>query len=220
MVTNWAACDIALRQRGRVTVWFSEATIAAWKPSHPPRAAASRYLALAIATALTLRAVFRLALARPNGAASVIRMQRSLCRHVRARCQAQRQRVRRRSATGTCGLSPSEVADLSLCAFGRCACSKISSSQGPVRDNWGAPKRLDSGAESNLLKVIAAGVYARYTGCAYIADPGCLATQTKGATLMPLSVEDFYRSSNGDRWQLIRDTTSGVSFVRHSLNLI
>jgi len=36
---------------------------------------------------------------------------------------------------------------------------------------------------------------------------------------MPLSVEDFYRSSNGDRWQLIRDTTSGVSFVRHEPNL-
>jgi hypothetical protein len=86
-------------------------------------------------------------------------------------------------------------------------------------DNWCAPKRLDSGAENNLLNLTAAGVYARYTGCASIADPGCLATQTKGATLMPLSVEDFYRSSNGDRWQLIRDTTSGVSFVRHEPNL-
>ena len=36
---------------------------------------------------------------------------------------------------------------------------------------------------------------------------------------MTLSVEDFYRSSNGDRWQLIRDTTSGRSFVRHEPNL-
>jgi hypothetical protein len=34
--------------------------------------------------------------------ASVIRMRRSLCRHVRARCQAQWQTARRRSATGTC----------------------------------------------------------------------------------------------------------------------
>jgi hypothetical protein len=86
-------------------------------------------------------------------------------------------------------------------------------------DNWCAAKRLDSGAENNRLNLTAAGVYARHTGCASIADPGCLATQTKGATLMPLSVEDFYRSSNGDRWQLIRDTTSGVSFVRHEPNL-
>ena len=34
--------------------------------------------------------------------ANAIRMRRSLCRHVRARCQAQRQRPRRPSATGTC----------------------------------------------------------------------------------------------------------------------
>ncbi|HEV3309782.1 MAG TPA: IS5/IS1182 family transposase, partial [Chloroflexota bacterium] len=30
-VTNWAAYDIALRQRGSLTVWFSEAAIVAWK---------------------------------------------------------------------------------------------------------------------------------------------------------------------------------------------
>jgi hypothetical protein len=33
---------------------------------------------------------------------SVMRMRRSLCRHVRARCQAQRQRPRRRSAERRC----------------------------------------------------------------------------------------------------------------------
>jgi hypothetical protein len=36
---------------------------------------------------------------------------------------------------------------------------------------------------------------------------------------MALSVQDFYRSSNGDRWQLIRDSASGRSFVRHEPNL-
>ena len=36
---------------------------------------------------------------------------------------------------------------------------------------------------------------------------------------MAISVEDFYRSSNGDRWQLICDTASGRSFVRHEPNL-
>ena len=30
-VTNWAAYDIALRQRGSLTVWFTDAAIAAWK---------------------------------------------------------------------------------------------------------------------------------------------------------------------------------------------
>src|SRR3977135_4306613 len=29
-VTNWAAYDIALRQRGSLTVWVTEAAIAAW----------------------------------------------------------------------------------------------------------------------------------------------------------------------------------------------
>jgi hypothetical protein len=37
--------------------------------------------------------------------------------------------------------------------------------------------------------------------------------------LMALSTRDFYRSSNGDRWQLVRDTASGRSFVRHEPNL-
>src|SRR5712671_5949850 len=30
-VTNWAVYDRALRQRGSLTVWFTEAAIAAWK---------------------------------------------------------------------------------------------------------------------------------------------------------------------------------------------
>ena len=36
---------------------------------------------------------------------------------------------------------------------------------------------------------------------------------------MPITTQDFYRSSNGDRWQLVRDTDSGRSFVRHEPNL-
>ena len=36
---------------------------------------------------------------------------------------------------------------------------------------------------------------------------------------MAITATDFYRSSNGDRWQLIRDTASGGSFVRHEPNL-
>jgi hypothetical protein len=32
---------------------------------------------------------------------------------------------------------------------------------------------------------------------------------------MAITATDFYRSSNGDRWQLIRDTALGRSFVRH-----
>ena len=36
---------------------------------------------------------------------------------------------------------------------------------------------------------------------------------------MAITAEDFYRSSNGDRWQLVRDTATGRSFVRHEPNL-
>ncbi len=67
-VTNWAAYDAALRQRGSLTVWFTEAAIAAWRAE--PRTTPGgqpHYSALAITTALTLRAVFRLGLRQTEG---------------------------------------------------------------------------------------------------------------------------------------------------------
>jgi len=67
-VTNSAAYDAALRQRGSLTVWFTDAAIATWKAEpRSTRGGQSRYSALAIATALTLRAVFRLALRQTEG---------------------------------------------------------------------------------------------------------------------------------------------------------
>jgi DDE family transposase len=75
-VTNWAAYDIALRQRGSLTVWFTEAAISAWKAEpRLTRGGQPRYSALAITTALTLRAVFRLALRQTEGLiASLLRL--------------------------------------------------------------------------------------------------------------------------------------------------
>jgi hypothetical protein len=32
-------------------------------------------------------------------------------------------------------------------------------------------------------------------------------------------IDDFYRSSNGDRWRLVRDTETGRRTVRHEPNL-
>ena len=57
-----------MRQRGSLTVWFSEDAIAAWaaEPRTTPGGQPS-YSALAITTALTLRAVFRLALRQTEG---------------------------------------------------------------------------------------------------------------------------------------------------------
>jgi hypothetical protein len=67
-VTNSAAYDSALRQRGSLTVWFTDAAIAAWKAEpRTTRGGQPRYSVLAITTALTLRAVFRLALRQTEG---------------------------------------------------------------------------------------------------------------------------------------------------------
>src|SRR4051794_27053725 len=67
-VTNWPAYDASLRQRGSLTVWFTDAAIASWaaKP-RPTRGGQPEYSDLAILTALTLRAVFRLAYRQTEG---------------------------------------------------------------------------------------------------------------------------------------------------------
>jgi hypothetical protein len=67
-VTNWAAYDAGLRARGSLTVWFTAEAIEAWRAEpRTTRGGQPRYSSLAIATALTLRAVFRLALRQTEG---------------------------------------------------------------------------------------------------------------------------------------------------------
>src|SRR3954452_24395485 len=62
-VTNWAEYDAGLRARGSLTVWFTPEAIAAWAAApRTTRSGQPSYSDLAITTALTLRAVFRLAL--------------------------------------------------------------------------------------------------------------------------------------------------------------
>jgi hypothetical protein len=75
-VTNWTAYNEALRQRGSLTVWFTDEAIAAWEAA--PRTSPGgqpHYSDLAITTALTLRAVFHLALRQTQGLiASILQM--------------------------------------------------------------------------------------------------------------------------------------------------
>src|ERR1700760_397688 len=67
-VTNWPAYEAGLRQRGRLTVWFTDGAIAAWAAQpRPTRGGQAWYSPLAILTALTLRAVFRLAYRQVEG---------------------------------------------------------------------------------------------------------------------------------------------------------
>src|SRR3954463_16031231 len=67
-VTNWAEYDAGLRARGSLTVWFSAEAIEGWRAeARIGRGGQAKYSDLAIATALTLRAVFRLALRQTEG---------------------------------------------------------------------------------------------------------------------------------------------------------
>src|SRR5215213_5520008 len=67
-VTNWPAYDASLRQRGSLTVWFTDEAIQAWAAEpRTTRGGQPWYSPLAILTALTLRAVFRLGLRQTEG---------------------------------------------------------------------------------------------------------------------------------------------------------
>jgi transposase len=67
-VTNWPAYDASLRRRGSLTVWFTDEAVEAWAAEpRTTRGGQPWYSALAILTALTLRAVFRLAYRQAEG---------------------------------------------------------------------------------------------------------------------------------------------------------
>ena len=75
-MTNCAEYDAGLRARGSLTVWFTPEAVEAWRGEpRTGRGGQPYYSALAVATALTLRAVFRLALRQTEGLiASVLRL--------------------------------------------------------------------------------------------------------------------------------------------------
>lgn len=67
-VTNWPAYEVALTQRGSLTIWFTQEAIEAWRaaPRTTPGGQA-RYSNLAVETALVLRAVFHQPLRQTEG---------------------------------------------------------------------------------------------------------------------------------------------------------
>jgi len=68
LLRSWRDYDASLRQRGSLTVWFTEEAIAAWTAEpRTTRGGQHTYSALATLTALTFRAVFRLALRQTEG---------------------------------------------------------------------------------------------------------------------------------------------------------
>ncbi len=67
-VSDWAEYDRSLVERGNITLWISEDTIASWKPAPTGRRGAQRKFSdHAIETALTLRLIFRLPLRQAEG---------------------------------------------------------------------------------------------------------------------------------------------------------
>ncbi|MGO4486702.1 IS5 family transposase [Rhizobium sp. 2TAF27] len=67
-VTNWAAYNESLRQRGDLTVWVSDEALALWTaPRRRSRGGQPKYSDLAITLCLTLRVVYGLALRQTQG---------------------------------------------------------------------------------------------------------------------------------------------------------
>jgi hypothetical protein len=75
-VTNWRDYDAALRDRGSSTIRFTEEALAGWRALRRKTPGGRVvYSTLAIETALTLRAIFRLALRRSEALiATILRM--------------------------------------------------------------------------------------------------------------------------------------------------
>jgi hypothetical protein len=67
-VRNWRDYEAGLRQRGSLTIWFTEDAVAAWRAAaRTTPGGQGRYSALAIETSVTLRIVFHLALRQTEG---------------------------------------------------------------------------------------------------------------------------------------------------------
>jgi len=67
-VTNWHDYNNGLRQRGDVTIWFTEAAIADWHPEKTgARGRPQLYSDIAIETAVFIRQVFHLPLRQTEG---------------------------------------------------------------------------------------------------------------------------------------------------------
>ena len=67
LLRGWRAHDASLRQRGSLTVWFTDEAVEGWRAAPRTTPGGQPWRSpLAILTALTLRAVFRLALRRPR----------------------------------------------------------------------------------------------------------------------------------------------------------
>jgi hypothetical protein len=110
-VTNWKAYEAGLRQRGSLTIWFSEEAVAAWQaaPQTTPGGQA-RYSDLAIETSLILRTVFHQPLRQTEGLVGSLLELMGLDLPV-----SDHSTVSRRCRTLTIALGPGRRADRCTC---------------------------------------------------------------------------------------------------------
>ena len=147
-VTNWPAYEAGLRQRGSLTVWFTDEAIEAWAAEpRTTRGGQPRYSALAILTALTLRAVFRLAYRQAEGLVGSIVQLLGLTLRVPDHTTLSRRsatldvpRPSRPSIGADGGAEPLHLplrsTGLKLCGSGECEPPRVCRSLQPLR-GWG-----------------------------------------------------------------------------------
>jgi DDE family transposase len=160
-VTNWAAYDASLRQRGSLTVWFSDEAIASWRAEpRTTRGGQPWYSPLAIVTALTLRTVFRLALRQTEGLIGSIIHLLGLSLAVPDHSTLSRRAAtlevpRLRSSTGA-GTEPVHLlvdsTGLKLCGAGEWLVEKHGAK---TRRSW---RKLHIGMDANTGEIVATGL--------------------------------------------------------------
>ena len=156
-VTNWSEYDAALRQRGSLSVWFSEEAIGAWRAEpRTTRGGQPLYSALAIATALTLRAVFRLALRQTEGLISsvihLLGLDLAIPDHSTLSRRAETLAVARPpSSTGPVHLLVDSTG-LKLCGAGEWLVEKHGTSR---RRSW---RKLHIGVDADTGRIVAAAL--------------------------------------------------------------
>ena len=160
-VTNWADYDASLRQRGSLSVWFTDEAIVAWKAQpRTTRGGQPWYSELAILTALTLRAVFRLALRQTEGLIGsimgLLRLDLSVPDHTTLSRRAgtlELPRPRSSSAGAGCDAEPMhrlvDSTGLKLCGAGEWLIEKHGSR---TRRSW---RKLHVGLDANTGQIVA-----------------------------------------------------------------
>src|ERR1700722_16519490 len=158
-VTNWAAYDASLRQRGSLTVWFIDEAIAAWQAApRKTRGGQPWYSPSAILTALTLRAVFRLALRQTEGligsAVNLLGLTLAVPDHSTLSRRAATLEVPQPRSSASIGAEPVHLlvdsTGMKLCGAGEWLVEKHGSK---TRRSW---RKLHIGMDANTGEIIAA----------------------------------------------------------------